>query len=64
MWDVRSFGQAQGRRGVRALTSRRKVDLSQLDQVPDRLAWPLQRDGLDPVARLGERAGQRAGRRS
>ena len=30
------------------------IDLSQLDRVPDSLAWPLQRDGPDPVARLGE----------
>ena len=52
MWDVRSFGQAQGRRGVRALTSRRKVDLSRLERVPARLTWPLQRDGLDPVPGL------------
>jgi len=30
------------------------VDLSQLDRVPDSLAWPLHREGADPVARLGE----------
>jgi cytochrome P450 len=30
------------------------IDLSQLDRVPDSLAWPLHRDGPDPVARLGE----------
>jgi cytochrome P450 len=30
------------------------VDLSQLDRVPDSLAWPLHREGPDPVARLGE----------
>jgi cytochrome P450 len=30
------------------------IDLSQLDKVPDSLAWPLHRDGPDPVARLGE----------
>jgi cytochrome P450 len=28
------------------------VDLSRLDHVPDRLAWPLLRDGVDPPARL------------
>jgi cytochrome P450 len=30
------------------------IDLSQLDRVPDRLAWPLHRTGMDPVARLGQ----------
>ena len=30
------------------------IDLSQLDRVPDSLAWPLHRDGPDPVPRLGE----------
>jgi cytochrome P450 len=30
------------------------IDLSRLDKVPDSLAWPLQRDGVDPIARLGE----------
>jgi cytochrome P450 len=29
------------------------VDLTKLDRVPDRLAWPLHRDGNDPIARLG-----------
>ncbi|WP_310964660.1 cytochrome P450 [Nocardioides terrisoli] len=28
------------------------IDLSKLDRVPDRLAWPLLRDGVDPPARL------------
>lgn len=28
------------------------VDLSKLDRVPDRLAWPLQRAGVDPIGRL------------
>ena len=30
------------------------IDLSQLSKVPDSLSWPLRRDGMDPVARLGE----------
>ncbi len=30
------------------------IDLSKIDKVPDRLVWPLLRDGFDPVARLGE----------
>ncbi|HEX4189361.1 MAG TPA: cytochrome P450 [Marmoricola sp.] len=28
------------------------LDLTKLDKVPDRLAWPLYRDGIDPTARL------------
>lgn len=28
------------------------IDLSKLDRVPDRLAWPLLRDGVDPHPRL------------
>ncbi len=30
------------------------IDLTRLDRVPDHLAWPLQRNGVDPVPRLGE----------
>jgi cytochrome P450 len=30
------------------------VDLTRLDKVPDHLAWPLQRAGVDPVSRLGD----------
>ncbi len=30
------------------------IDLSQLDRIPDSLAWPLQRDDLAPTARLEE----------
>jgi cytochrome P450 len=30
------------------------IDLTRLDRVPDHLAWPLQRVGVDPVPRLGE----------
>jgi cytochrome P450 len=29
------------------------TDLSQVQRVPDRLSWPLQRHGFDPVERLG-----------
>ncbi len=28
------------------------VDLSKLDRIPDSIAWPLSRDGVDPTARL------------
>ncbi len=30
------------------------VDLSKVDKVPDRLIWPLMRDGFDPPRRLGQ----------
>src|SRR4051812_14256498 len=30
------------------------IDLSRLDRVPDTLAWPLHRAGVDPVDRLAE----------
>jgi cytochrome P450 len=38
---------------VLARVGSKGIDLSQLDKVPDSLAWPLHRDGPDPVARLG-----------
>src|SRR5688500_10259603 len=30
------------------------VDVSRVDRVPDRLVWPLVREGFDPLPRLGE----------
>ena len=30
------------------------IDLSQIDKVPAKLSWPLQRNGVDPIERLGE----------
>jgi cytochrome P450 len=30
------------------------VDLSKLDRIPDRLAWPLLRDGVDPTPRIDQ----------
>ncbi len=30
------------------------IDLSQIEKVPERLSWPLQRNGADPIERLGE----------
>jgi cytochrome P450 len=39
----------------RALLSRSPgIDLTRLDRVPDRLSWPLKRDGMEPVARLAQ----------
>ncbi|HEY3017145.1 MAG TPA: cytochrome P450 [Nocardioides sp.] len=46
--------QATVRRALMWAVSRRGIDLSQLDKVPDSLAWPLKRDGMDPPARLAE----------
>jgi cytochrome P450 len=41
------------RRSLLALSGRRTIDLSRLDHVPQRLTWPLQRDGVDVPTRLG-----------
>lgn len=30
------------------------IDLTKLDRIPDKLAWPLLRDGVDPTRRLSE----------
>lgn len=37
-----------------AVSRRGGIDLSRIDRVPDRLAWPLARQGVDPPARLSE----------
>ena len=39
----------------RALIARSPgIDLTRLDRVPERLTWPLKRDGMEPTARLAE----------
>jgi cytochrome P450 len=39
----------------RALIARSPgIDLARLDRVPERLSWPLRRDGVEPIARLAE----------
>jgi cytochrome P450 len=39
----------------RALIARSPgIDLSRLDRVPERLTWPLKREGMEPVGRLEE----------
>jgi cytochrome P450 len=53
MGGVRGYLAAAVRRGVLAVGGARTVDLTRLDRVPARLTWPLARDGVDPVARLG-----------
>ena len=55
MSRVTSYLTSRVRRVLMARVAQRGgIDLSQLDKVPDTLAWPLHRDGPDPVARLGE----------
>jgi cytochrome P450 len=52
---VKSYLKAAVRRRVlTAAGGGQGIDLTQLDRVPERLSWPLSRDGLDPVPRLGE----------
>ena len=34
------------------------IDLTQVDKVPEKLSWPLQRDGVNPVERLGDLRGR------
>ena len=39
----------------RALIARSPgIDLARLDRVPERLTWPLRRDGVEPISRLAE----------
>ncbi len=56
MTGVRSYLKAAVRRRVLAAAGGggQGIDLTQLDRVPERLTWPLSRDGVDPVARLGK----------
>jgi cytochrome P450 len=44
------------RRFVLGRAGHPRVDLSRLESVPESLAWPLHRNGLDPVPRLREQA--------
>lgn len=53
MGGVRGYLAAAVRRGVLAAGGARSVDLTRLDRVPARLTWPLGRDGVDPVGRIG-----------
>ena len=53
MSRVTTFLRTQARQRILARAGGGSgIDLTRLDRVPDRLAWPLKRDGLDPVARL------------
>jgi cytochrome P450 len=51
---VTSYLRSQVRRLVMSRVATDGIDLTRLDKVPDSLAWPLHRDGVDPVTRLGE----------
>jgi cytochrome P450 len=42
------------RRALLGRATSNGIDLSQLSRVPESLTWPLRRDALDPVTRLGE----------
>ena len=55
MSRVTTYLTGQVRRLLMARVAKKGgIDLSKLDKVPDSLAWPLHREGPDPVARLGE----------
>jgi cytochrome P450 len=54
MSRVTAYVKTKVRRRVLARVGANGIDLSTLDRVPDSLAWPLQRHGVDPVARIGE----------
>jgi cytochrome P450 len=49
-----SYLRSQARRLVMSRVGGAGIDLSQLERVPDSLAWPLHREGVDPVGRLGD----------
>jgi cytochrome P450 len=51
---VTTYLKGQVRQRVMARVGQHGIDLSKLDRVPESLTWPLRRDGLDPIDRLGE----------
>jgi cytochrome P450 len=53
--DVALLLEAVRSRVRRALIARSPgIDLTRLDRVPERLTWPLKREGMEPIARLAE----------
>ncbi len=54
MSRITTYLKSQVRRVVLARVGGDGIDLSQIDRVPARLSWPLQRNGVDPIERLGE----------
>jgi cytochrome P450 len=49
-----TYLQSQVRRLLLAQVGRNGIDLSQLEKVPERVSWPLQRNGMNPIERLAE----------
>ncbi|MGZ4457692.1 MAG: cytochrome P450 [Nocardioidaceae bacterium] len=54
MSRLTTYLSTQVRRRVLARVGGNGIDLSKLDRVPDSLAWPLHRIGMDPVPRVAE----------
>lgn len=54
MPGIISHTKARVRRFLVGRATGQGIDLSQLSKVPDSLTWPLRRDGVNPVAGLGE----------
>ena len=54
MPGIISHAKTRVRRVLLGRATSRGIDLSRLSKVPDSLTWPLRRDGLDPVAKLGQ----------
>jgi len=54
MSRLTTYLSSKVRRRVLARVGGNGIDLSQLDRVPDSLAWPLHRTGMDPIPRVAE----------
>jgi cytochrome P450 len=54
MSRLSTYLKTQVRRTIMARVGGDGIDLSKLDKVPETLSWPLRRDAMDPVARIGE----------
>jgi len=53
--DVALMLEAVRSRVRRALIARSPgIDLTRLDRVPERLTWPLKREGMEPIERVGK----------
>ena len=54
MSRLTTYLKSRVRRAVLSRVGADRIDLSKLDRVPETLSWPLQRNGVDPIERLGE----------
>jgi cytochrome P450 len=54
MSRVTAYLKTQVRRRVMARVGSNGIDLSKMDRIPDSMAWPLHRQGMDPIPRIGE----------